>query len=133
MRAQVAEGLTTISATTFSDRVTLAEALDPDRIAAYRRPSTGTKFRITPRALTAWPLLEHRMRRASREPGRTLHLVQLGTRVRQARGSPSCRDAIASRRVGLEPAPEPAGEARPVCVATNVGDPCGATRRCRPQ
>ena len=30
-------------------------------------------------------------------------------------------DAIASRRVGLEPAPEPAGEAGPVCVATNVG------------
>lgn len=48
MRAQVAEGLTTIFATTFSDRVTLAEALDPDRIAAYGRPSTGTKFLITP-------------------------------------------------------------------------------------
>ena len=68
MRAQVAEGLTTIFATTFSDRVTLAEALDPDRIAAYGRPSTGTKFLITPRALTARPLLEHRMRERAGSP-----------------------------------------------------------------
>ena len=68
MRAQVAEGLTTIFATTFSDRVTLVEALDPDRIAAYGRPSTGTKFLITPRALTARPLLEHRMRERAGSP-----------------------------------------------------------------
>ena len=56
-----------------------------------------------------------------------MHFINaLGGRPRQKPGALRqraccCLDAIASRRVGLEPAPEPAGEAGPVCVATNVG------------
>jgi len=48
MRDRVAAGLTTTFAPDFTDEVTLAAALGPAAIAAYARPSTGTKFLITP-------------------------------------------------------------------------------------
>jgi hypothetical protein len=48
MRARVAAGLTTTFATRFTDRLTLAEALDPAAIGSYGRPTTGKKFLITP-------------------------------------------------------------------------------------
>jgi NADPH2:quinone reductase len=48
MRDHVAENLTTIYASSFTDRITLEQALDLDTVARYGRPSTGTKFLITP-------------------------------------------------------------------------------------
>ena len=48
MRRRVAEGLTTIFASHFTDQVSLDEALAPGAAASYGRPSTGTKFLITP-------------------------------------------------------------------------------------
>ena len=48
MRRRVADGLTTTFATEFTDTATLTEALKPDVLAAYSRPTTGTKFLITP-------------------------------------------------------------------------------------
>ena len=48
MRRRVAEGLTTIFASHFTDQLSLDEALAPEAAAAYGRPSTGTKFLITP-------------------------------------------------------------------------------------
>jgi NADPH2:quinone reductase len=48
MRRRVADGLNTTFAARFTDSVTLAGALMPHAIAAYGRPSTGTKFLITP-------------------------------------------------------------------------------------
>jgi len=48
MRRRVADGLSTTFASHFTDTVTLAEALKPDAIATYGRPSTGTKFLVTP-------------------------------------------------------------------------------------
>jgi NADPH:quinone reductase-like Zn-dependent oxidoreductase len=50
MRARVAAELTTTFATTYTDRVTLAEALTPEAVGAYVPPRTGTKFLVTPNA-----------------------------------------------------------------------------------
>jgi NADPH:quinone reductase-like Zn-dependent oxidoreductase len=50
LRQKVADGLKTTFATTFTDRLGLADALDPDAIARYGRPRTGTKFLVTPDA-----------------------------------------------------------------------------------
>jgi NADPH:quinone reductase-like Zn-dependent oxidoreductase len=50
LRNKVAAGLKTTFATTFTDRIGLAGALDPEAIARYGRPRTGTKFLITPDA-----------------------------------------------------------------------------------
>jgi hypothetical protein len=50
MRERVAAELTTTFATSFTDRVTLPGALRADSVAAYGRPSTGTKFLVTPSA-----------------------------------------------------------------------------------
>lgn len=48
MRQRVAAGLTSTFASTFTDAVTLAGALQLDAIAAYGRQATGTKYLVTP-------------------------------------------------------------------------------------
>jgi NADPH:quinone reductase len=48
LRQQVADGLTTIFASQYTDTVTLAGALTPEAIAVYGRQATGQKFLITP-------------------------------------------------------------------------------------
>jgi NADPH2:quinone reductase len=48
LRQQVAEGLTTIFASSYTDEVSLAGALDPVAIAVYGRHATGQKYLITP-------------------------------------------------------------------------------------
>lgn len=48
MHRTVVDGLTSIFASTFTDRVTLSGVLAPDAIAAYGKPHTGTKFLVTP-------------------------------------------------------------------------------------
>jgi NADPH:quinone reductase-like Zn-dependent oxidoreductase len=48
LRARVAAGLTTTFATEFTDEVTLTGALQPEAIATYGRPTTGTKFLVRP-------------------------------------------------------------------------------------
>jgi NADPH:quinone reductase-like Zn-dependent oxidoreductase len=50
MRDRVADGLTTTFATRFTSRATLAGALEPEAIALYGKPNTGTKFLVTPNA-----------------------------------------------------------------------------------
>jgi len=50
MRARVAAELKTTFATTFTDRVSLTQALSPDAVGAYGRPRTGTKFLVDPSA-----------------------------------------------------------------------------------
>jgi NADPH2:quinone reductase len=50
MRDRVVAELKTTFATNFTDRVTLADALSPEAVAAYGRPKTGTKFLVTPSA-----------------------------------------------------------------------------------
>lgn len=50
MRDHVAEHLTTIYASTFTDRLTLEQTLDLDAVGRYGRPSTGSKFLVTPTA-----------------------------------------------------------------------------------
>jgi NADPH:quinone reductase len=50
LRARVANEITTTFASTYTDRITLQEALDPDRIRAYDAKRTGEKFLITPHA-----------------------------------------------------------------------------------
>jgi NADPH2:quinone reductase len=48
LRRQVAEGLTTTFASTYTDQVSLAGALQLDAIAAYARQATGSKYLILP-------------------------------------------------------------------------------------
>ena len=48
MRARVAAGLTTTFASSYEGRLSLAEALQVDAIAAYARLGTGRKYLITP-------------------------------------------------------------------------------------
>lgn len=48
LRQQVADGLTTIFASQYTDQVSLAGALDPAAIAVYGRQATGQKYLITP-------------------------------------------------------------------------------------
>ena len=48
MRQRVASEITTTFASTYTERVSLAEALSPDAIAAYGRQATGSKYLITP-------------------------------------------------------------------------------------
>jgi NADPH:quinone reductase-like Zn-dependent oxidoreductase len=48
MRQQVAAGITTTFASHFTDRVSLAGALDPAAIAIYGRRATGQKYLIEP-------------------------------------------------------------------------------------
>ena len=50
LRQQVADGLTTIFASNYTDQVSLAGALDPAAIAVYGRQATGQKYLITPAA-----------------------------------------------------------------------------------
>jgi hypothetical protein len=50
LRDKVAAGLKTTFATTFTDRIGLAGALEPEAIARYGRPTTGTKHLVTPDA-----------------------------------------------------------------------------------
>lgn len=50
MREQVASGITTTFASRFTDRVSLAGALDPKAIATYGRQATGQKYLIEPQA-----------------------------------------------------------------------------------
>ena len=47
-RSRVAAGLTTTFASTYTDQIALAGALQPDVIAAYARQATGSKFLIIP-------------------------------------------------------------------------------------
>jgi NADPH:quinone reductase len=48
LRQRVAAGLTTTFASTYTDQVSLAGALQPDAIAAYARQATGSKYLIIP-------------------------------------------------------------------------------------
>jgi len=48
LRSRVVAGLSTTFASSYSDQVSLAGALQPDAIAAYARQSTGSKYLITP-------------------------------------------------------------------------------------
>jgi hypothetical protein len=48
LRSRVAEGLATTFASTYTDEVSLAGALDPDVMAAYARHATGQKYLIIP-------------------------------------------------------------------------------------
>jgi NADPH:quinone reductase-like Zn-dependent oxidoreductase len=48
LRQQVAEGLTTIFASSYTDEVSLAGALDPAAIAVYGRHATGQKYLVNP-------------------------------------------------------------------------------------
>jgi NADPH:quinone reductase-like Zn-dependent oxidoreductase len=48
MRARVAAELTTTFASNYTSEISLAEALQPDTIAAYARKATGEKFLINP-------------------------------------------------------------------------------------
>jgi NADPH:quinone reductase len=48
LRGRVAAGLTTIFASRYTDRVTLAGALQPEAIAVYGRQATGQKYLVTP-------------------------------------------------------------------------------------
>ena len=48
MRARVAAELTTTFASHYTSEISLAEALQPDTIAAYARKATGEKFLINP-------------------------------------------------------------------------------------
>jgi NADPH:quinone reductase-like Zn-dependent oxidoreductase len=50
LRDKVSAGLRTTFATTFTDRVGLAGALQPEAIADYGRPRTGSKYLVTPDA-----------------------------------------------------------------------------------
>jgi NADPH2:quinone reductase len=50
MRQRVAAALTTTFASSFTDEVTLAGALELDAIAVYARQATGKKYLITPNA-----------------------------------------------------------------------------------
>jgi len=50
MRQRVAGALTTTFASSFTDEVTLAGALQLDAIAVYTRQATGKKYLITPNA-----------------------------------------------------------------------------------
>lgn len=50
LRARVASELTTTFASSYSRRVSLREALQPEVIAAYGRQATGEKYLITPQA-----------------------------------------------------------------------------------
>jgi NADPH2:quinone reductase len=50
LRARVAAEIKTTFASTYSDEVSLAEALKPEAIARYGRQGTGSKFLITPHA-----------------------------------------------------------------------------------
>jgi NADPH:quinone reductase-like Zn-dependent oxidoreductase len=50
MREQVTAGITTTFASRFTDRVSLAGALDPAAIATYGRRATGQKYLIEPQA-----------------------------------------------------------------------------------
>jgi NADPH:quinone reductase len=48
LRGRVAEGLDTTFASTYTDEVSLAGALDPEVMAAYARQATGQKYLIIP-------------------------------------------------------------------------------------
>ena len=48
LRARVAAGLTTLFASSYTARVSLAGALKPEAISAYARHSTGSKYLIVP-------------------------------------------------------------------------------------
>lgn len=48
LRERVISELTTTFASHYSARITLAEALDPQTVAAYARRATGEKYLITP-------------------------------------------------------------------------------------
>ena len=45
---RVADGLTTTFASSYTDEVSLAEALDPAAIAVYGRQATGEKYLVNP-------------------------------------------------------------------------------------
>jgi NADPH:quinone reductase len=51
LRARVASEITTTFASTYSHRITLQQALDPDTIRAYAAKATGEKYLITPQAV----------------------------------------------------------------------------------
>ena len=48
LRERVAAGLTTTFASSYTDQVSLAGALQPGTIAAYARQATGSKYLIIP-------------------------------------------------------------------------------------
>jgi NADPH:quinone reductase len=48
MRERVAAGITTTFASSYEGRLSLAEALQPNAVAAYARMATGRKYLITP-------------------------------------------------------------------------------------
>jgi len=48
LQQRVASGLASTFASTYTNQVSLAEALDPDVLAAYARQATGEKYLITP-------------------------------------------------------------------------------------
>jgi hypothetical protein len=50
LRQRVAAGLTTIFASHYTDRVSLAGALAPEAVAVYGRQATGQKYLIVPTA-----------------------------------------------------------------------------------
>jgi NADPH2:quinone reductase len=53
LRQRVSAELKTTFASTYSQHISLAQALDPDVIAAYGQRATGTKYLITPHVVTA--------------------------------------------------------------------------------
>lgn len=48
MKARIASGLTTTFASTYSERIALADVLKPEHVARYSRQATGEKFLILP-------------------------------------------------------------------------------------
>ena len=50
LRERVAREIKTTFASSYTQAVSLAEALQPDAIAAYGKQATGTKYLITPHA-----------------------------------------------------------------------------------
>jgi NADPH2:quinone reductase len=53
LRDRVSAELKTTFASTYSQHITLAQALDPEVIAAYGQRATGTKYLITSQAVAA--------------------------------------------------------------------------------
>jgi len=48
MRKRVVEEMDTTFASTYTARITLEQALEPETVAAYMRKSTGAKYLLTP-------------------------------------------------------------------------------------